>query len=199
MWFMWTDHAFSLRLKDPTRTLLTKEEIEDRLAAEKYVITYPNGTKLHLIWDERREAVIQIPVLKSGKIVTITPVEEHEEWRLAEAERAWCPETYWRRSGSGSRSLETVPVWLARHAGDRYTDAKCICAWKVFEACEARKGKPGLFNLMRSFEFRLAVRNALERHKSDVDRLANGHDPMIHLKKNGAWRFIPLDFFLNAP
>ena len=89
MSYQFSAHALRDRLKE--RTNLTREEIEAKLGERRYVVTWTFGgskDEHHLIWDETRQHLIDVPITPHGVIPTIRPVtygSGYTEWQRAEA------------------------------------------------------------------------------------------------------------------
>lgn len=209
MKYTWTHHAASERL--PERSGLTQSEIEALLEQRKYVVRH-NGRdeEHHLVWDNVKGHLIDVPVILNGEgvIPSILPVtygSGYAEWRRAEAERAWRGDDFYKESHpiTGER-LATVEVvltktWVRRSGWGDHRDLLPILTWFVFDAEIAKYGDEGVLALYRERAFCRAVKALLQEWEPELPALIDGDTPAVHIKKPGAHRIVPVEFFLSTP
>ena len=209
MKYTWTHHAASERL--PERSGLTQSEIEALLEQRKYVVRH-NGRdeEHHLIWDSVKGHLIDVPVILNGEgvIPSILPVtygSGYAEWRRAEAERAWRGDDFYKESHPVTNEcLATVEVvltktWFRRSGWGDHRDLCHILTWFVFDHEIAKYGDEGVLALYRERAFCRAVKTLLQEWKQELPALTNGDTPAVHIKKPGAHRIVPVEFFLSTP
>lgn len=210
MKYTWTRHAALERL--PERSGLTQAEVECFLNQRKYIVR-PNGRaeEHHLIWDNVRHHLIDVPVVlqdQEGVIPSILPVtygSGYTEWRRAEAERAWRGDDFYKESFDiNAERLAIVEVvltktWIKRSGWSDHRDLFPIFSWFVFDPEIAQGGDEGVIALFRERAFCRAVKTLLEGWKDDLPILTDGDTPALHIKKPGAYRIVPVEFFLSTP
>ena len=208
--YLWSYHAASERL--PERSGLSKAEVEMFLDQRKYVISFSDAAEeYHLIWDHVRQHLIEVPIIfedEDAVIPTIRPVSQggrNAEWRRAEAERAWRGNDFYKEPfnvQAERRALVTVflaKTWNTRSGLRDHRDLYPILSWFVFDPEIAKTGDEGMIALFRERAFCQAVKTLLEEWKDDFPALMSGDTPVLHIKKPGAHRIVPVEFFLATP
>lgn len=208
MTYVWSRHAAFERL--PERSGLTQGQVEDFLEQRRYIIERRENEEHHLIWDPVRQHLIDVPVVleQQGRVIpTILPVtygSGYAEWRRAEAERAWRGDEFYRPRQAAPESLCTADVLLAkRHtkpSGHReYVDLCTLFTWPIFDEEAARTGDEGVIALYRDREFCNTAKVYLCAWSREIREGIAPDTPVLHIKKPGAYRHVPLDFFLRTP
>ncbi len=211
--YVWNDPHASQRLRE--RSGLQRNEIEKYLQERRYVVDdWHKGKSVeqHFVWDPRRRHLIRVPVIALGngthRIPTILPVEKkvgrYSAWRLAEAERAWLGNKFYRNPYLYGGRLASVEVGVARswtnHFGERnHRHIAPLFSWDIRDKRMARHGDAGVLELFRDHAFCLAVKEAILAWEPEIPTLVNGDMPEIYLIKPGAHRYIPPQFFLSTP
>jgi hypothetical protein len=194
---------------------LHRHEIEDHLRERRYVLNEWHRSKpveQHFVWDHRRKYLVRVPVmdLENGDwwIPTILPVDkkigQYSCWRLAEAERAWLGDKFYRKPYSYNSQLAIVNVGFANphpaHAGQRnYCHLDPFFSWSIRDKRMLRAGDLGVIELLRDRTFCRAVKESILKWGPKMPPLLNGLEPDIYLIKPGAHRYIPQEFFLSTP
>lgn len=206
--YQWSAHAVRDRL--PERTGLTKDEIEAYLKSPRYIITRRLHEVHHLIWDHKKRRLIAIPVVQyNGDLCTIPTVlpvsygSGYSEWQCAEAEHAWRGDEYFVDTPWDTDSRCSVEVGLARRIQPeerwhrpRDENIMYLFTWTLHSAEAARTGFEGVVALYRERGFRTEVARHIRDLGPGMRALTHGGEPRILIKKPGAIRYVPIDFFL---
>lgn len=202
--YIWSRHAEVERL--PERSGLSKAQVEQKLVQRKYIVSR-HSQEHHLIWDEVRNQLIDIPVIIPRIIPTVLPISYgsgYAEWQRAEAERAWRGEDFYQEQPLSTRLLCTAEIFLAKtvvdNSGRRCMEEEPILSWLITDKGAAEYGDEGVLALFRNRTFCKTVQRILLERSHELLALSMSHaNPFIHLKKPGAHRQIPIHFFLNTP
>jgi hypothetical protein len=209
MKYTWTYHAASERL--PQRSGFTQSEIEVLLEQRKCVVQRNGGDEEHhLIWDSIKGHLIDVPVILNGEgvIPSILPVtygSGYAEWRRAEAERAWRGDDFYKEQHAiNGKRLAIIDVvlaktWIKQSGSGDHRDLFPVLTWFIFDPEIAKHGDEGVLALYRDRAFCRAVKTLLQEWESDLPTLTGGDTPAVHIKKPGAHRIVPVEFFLSTP
>lgn len=213
MQYTWSHHAASDRL--PERSSLSRKEIEHMLNERRYVVPRKHRGEMqdrHLLWDPRGH-LIDVPVTADGVIPSILPVtygSGYNEWDRAQAERAWRGEDFFSDSHEVSEDiLSWVQVVLARKwkipthwnpdlFHTREADVMTLLFWPIRDPHIAQTGDDGVLALFHERTFRKTMKVLIEEWTPYFHTvIPEGNVPAIHIKKFGAHRICPIDFFVT--
>lgn len=203
MTYVWSRHALWDRLPDPTRTLLSREQLEKRLEERSYVVSgvKADGFEHHLIWDDFKHRLIDIPVDKNdGTIITIMPVRyqvDYPLWIISEAMSIWLTPEEENCSIPETIKTEEAQIWLTKTWFDEsgYVQNRALTIllrWPVFDFDD-------ISHMLRDAKFREIMHDTIVRIEDTLLRWTKGDTPVITIKTPQSETVIPLDFFRQTP
>jgi len=166
----------------------------------------------HLLWDPRGY-LVDVPVTVDGVIPSILPVtygSRYTEYERALAERAWRGEGFFSDSREVSEEVlswvEVVLVrkwkiptyWDSNQFFHKNADVMTLLFWPIRDPYIAQTGDDGVLALFHERMFRETMKALIEGWTPYFHTvIPEGNVPAIHIKKPGAHRICPIDFFVT--